>query len=550
MDRRTLLAVVLATLVLVGFQILYPQKPTPRTPEQAADRTPAATSIEAPPSSKESEAAHAIPTDFPATSDSLAAPLVLATDHYRALLTPQGGVLREWRLLGYTDAKEQPADLVAASDRGLFRLAIVGPEGVTDLSGISYHVEDHATDKGGATLVAHGSNGQTVRLRWSFPATGYDARLAVSIEGVDNTRGDKNLELAFLDGLPVLERTPQQDQMSAASSAMVGKQVIRHLRSHGGFGGCGGNPAPFEILEPGVVHWIGTESKYFLAAAIPDGAPDATTVFRRVRTGGPVEVAIRLPLSLDGPTERAFTVYAGPLDFHRLESYGVGLENAVQLGYRVFRPLTQLLLRFFQGVYHVIPNYGMVIIVLSVLLKVLFYPLTRKSLESMSQMQRLKPEIDRLSEKFKDDPQRRNQAMFELYKTHKVNPMGGCLPLLLQMPVFIGLYSVFSSAIELRKAPFALWITDLSAPDRVGAILGQPIHILPLLMAGTSLLQAKLTPSAPNQASMTYLMPLITTMIFYGLPSGLVLYWTVTNIIQIGQQVMMNRSVPKASAAA
>ena len=550
MDRRTLLAVVLATLVLVGFQILYPQKPTPRAPEQAADRTPAATSIEAPPSSKESEAAHAIPTDFPATSDSLAAPLVLATDHYRALLTPQGGVLREWRLLGYTDAKEQPADLVAASDRGLFRLAIVGPEGVTDLSGISYHVEDHATDKGGATLVAHGSNGQTVRLRWSFPATGYDARLAVSIEGVDNTRGDKNLELAFLDGLPVLERTPQQDQMSAASSAMVGKQVIRHLRSHGGFGGCGGNPAPFEILEPGVVHWIGTESKYFLAAAIPDGAPDATTVFRRVRTGGPVEVAIRLPLSLDGPTERAFTVYAGPLDFHRLESYGVGLENAVQLGYRVFRPLTQLLLRFFQGVYHVIPNYGMVIIVLSVLLKVLFYPLTRKSLESMSQMQRLKPEIDRLSEKFKDDPQRRNQAMFELYKTHKVNPMGGCLPLLLQMPVFIGLYSVFSSAIELRKAPFALWITDLSAPDRVGAILGQPIHILPLLMAGTSLLQAKLTPSAPNQASMTYLMPLITTMIFYGLPSGLVLYWTVTNIIQIGQQVMMNRSVPKASAAA
>lgn len=540
------MAVILATIVLVGFQLLYPQPNNrPSVPAPLAKEQPAATTQ------------LTAPTDVAAGQDGFdrsgasAAPVTVRRNDYEAVLSPTGGILREWRLRRYSDAKEQQADLVTSSAQGLFRLAVVAENRRIDLSDINYQVRGGTSDPAAATiLTAEGASGQHVELRWVFPDDSYAAELSVRLDGFDNSKGDLSLELAFPQGLPVLERTPQQDRLAFASAAMVGKQVIRHHQGHAGVAGCGGSSRPFESSEPGVVHWIGAESKYFLAAAMPEQTLDATAVFRRMENEGPIKVAVRVPLALDGPTERHFTIYAGPLEFQRLKSYGVGLENAVQLGYRIFRPLTQLLLQFFQGVYRFVPNYGLVIVVLSVLLKLLFYPLTRKSMESMSQMQRLKPEIDRLSEKFKDDPQRRNQAMFELYRKHKINPMGGCLPLLLQMPVFIGLYNVFGSAIELRKAPFFLWITDLSAPDRVGAILGQPIHILPLLMAGTSLLQAKLTPSAPNQASMTYLMPLVTTMIFYGLPSGLVLYWTVTNVIQIGQQILMNRSAAKTAISA
>lgn len=546
MDRRTLLAVILATIVLVGFQLLYPQPSTRQTAPAPTvkEATSASTQLTAPPDVEQLQ-------DGFDRSAAPAAPVTIRRNDYEAVLSPTGGILREWRLRHYTDANEQQADMVGSSALGLFRLAIVSENRRIDLSEINYQVRGGGSGPSPETvLTAQSDAGQLVELRWAFPDDGYAADLSVRLDGFDNSKGDLSLELAFPHGLPVLERTPQQDHLAFASAAMVGKQVIRHHQGRSGIAGCGGSSQPFEASEPGVVHWIGAESKYFLAAAMPEQSLDATAVFRRTENAGPIKVAVRVPLALDGPTERHFTVYAGPLEFQRLQKYGVGLENAVQLGYRIFRPLTQLLLQFFQGVYRFVPNYGLVIVVLSVLLKLLFYPLTRKSMESMSQMQRLKPEIDRLSEKFKDDPQRRNQAMFELYRKHKINPMGGCLPLLLQMPVFIGLYNVFSSAIELRKAPFLLWITDLSAPDRVGAILGQPIHILPLVMAGTSLLQAKLTPSAPNQASMTYLMPLVTTLIFYGLPSGLVLYWTVTNVIQIGQQILMNRSASKTAVGA
>lgn len=569
MDRRTLLAVILATLVLVGFQLLFPQQPAPRpanptgsaptgsgSPAEIATATPSRS--ESGGSGQTAAGADASAglgtrgfSNVLVPADSLGAPIVISTAEYSAQLSADGGILREWRLAKYTDAKEQPAELVAHQRRGLFRLAVVGPTTREELSEIAYAVEsDGSADGSASVLVAQDSAGRSVRLSYLFPRGQYEAQLKVELRGFDNHGADQSLELSFPDGLPTVEKIPNQDKMASAALALIGKDVSKHFSGHAGMMGCGGSLDPFETSHTGVVHWIATESKYFLAAALPEGAPDATTIFRRTTKGGPVGVAVRLPLALDGPTVRSFRIYAGPMEYSRLETYAAGLERAVDLGYRLFRPLTQLLLKFFQFVYTFIPNYGMVIIVLSVLLKVLFYPLTKKSLESMAQLQRLKPEIDRLTEKYKDDAQRRNQAMFELYRKHKVNPMGGCLPLLLQMPVFIGLYSVFNSSIELRKAPFLLWITDLSAPDKVGAILGTPIHILPILMAGTSILQAKLTPSTPNQAGMTYLMPLITTMIFYGLPSGLVLYWTVTNIIQIGQQILANRSVPKTLAAA
>jgi YidC/Oxa1 family membrane protein insertase len=180
-------------------------------------------------------------------------------------------------------------------------------------------------------------------------------------------------------------------------------------------------------------------------------------------------------------------------------------------------------------------NYGLDIIILAIFLKVILTPLTYKSQEQMKEMQKLQPEVKRLQQKYKDDKQALNREVMELYKRRKVNPVGGCLPMVLQMPIFFALYQAFLGAIELRHAPFILWIRDLSVKD--------PTYITPLLMGVTMLIQQKMTPTPadPQMKMMTAFMPIVFTFIFLNFPSGLVLYWLVTNVLSIGQQFYINK---------
>jgi YidC/Oxa1 family membrane protein insertase len=207
----------------------------------------------------------------------------------------------------------------------------------------------------------------------------------------------------------------------------------------------------------------------------------------------------------------------------------------------VIRPFSRLLMKFFEGVHHVVPNYGFEILILSILIRRVFYPLTKKSMDSMKRMQRLKPEIDRINEKYKDDAERRNRETLELYRKNRINPLGGCIPVLVQLPVLSGLYYVLANAVQLRKEPFVLWIRDLSAPDTVAHVAGFPVNVLPLIMAGTMVWQQKMTPTDPRQASLGYIMPIFMTFLFYSTPSGLVFYWTISNLMTALQQVWMNR---------
>jgi YidC/Oxa1 family membrane protein insertase len=174
--------------------------------------------------------------------------------------------------------------------------------------------------------------------------------------------------------------------------------------------------------------------------------------------------------------------------------------------------------------------------------RVVLHPLNMASMKSMRRMQKLQPEVEKIRAKYKSDPQAMNTAVMALYKEHKVNPAGGCLPLVLQMPLLLGLYQVLFNAIELRQAPFVAWIHDLSAPDSLFTIAGFPIRLLPILMAGSGLLQQKLTPTDPRQAPTMYLMNVLMLVFFYGLPSGLVLYWTVMNLLTALQQWLLLRS--------
>ncbi len=552
MDRRTLLAFVLLTLVLVLFQWLAPKAP-PRgvpgaapAPAEPSARTPAPGTSEGSSSGESPAGSKTLPGTIENTlvpPDSVEHPISVNGGVYQAVLNPVGGELSNWTLTQYTDAQDQPVDLVPDSGSGMFTWKLLLPQGTVDLARTRFQVARN-TEAGEEhdVLTARSPSGAVVRIAYLFPRDRYSTQVDVHVEGVSGEGGGGTLELSFAGGITYPEREARVDNISAAGVALLGSRYVKHT--------LGRNSGGWEEDESGVVHWAGVRSKYFLMAAVPASAPDGEVRLRRLPDSRTLQSSIRLPLNLAGPTDFKFTIYAGPMSYMTLESYGVGLEKAVDLGWRVLSPFTRLLLRFFRYVHTFIPNYGVVIIVLSVLSKLVFYPLTKKSVESMKQMQVLKPEIDRMNAKYKDDPQRRNQAMMELYKKNKVNPMGGCLPILIQMPVFFALYAVLNSSIELRKAPFIMWIRDLSSPDRVGSVAGFPIHVLPLVMAGTMIWQQKLTPTDPRQASLAYLMPIIMTFIFYPMPSGLVLYWTVNNIMTVGQQIWMNRNTVHQQLAA
>ncbi|MBN1232176.1 MAG: membrane protein insertase YidC [Candidatus Coatesbacteria bacterium] len=236
-----------------------------------------------------------------------------------------------------------------------------------------------------------------------------------------------------------------------------------------------------------------------------------------------------------------FKIFMGPADYNLLKKDYGEWYKVIDFGWPVIRNISPYLLKFMEFLYSFIPHYGWVIIIFSILMKFAFYPLTHKSMKSMAQMKEVQPKIDALKERYKNDPKKMQEETFKLYKEHGFNPMGGCLPLFVQMPVFFALYRVLSSSIELRQAGF-LWIKDLSSPDilfNFGVTLplvGSEFHLLPLLMGLTMFWQQKMTITDPKQKMMVYFMPVFMTFIFYSIPSGLVLYWFVNSILSLGEQ--------------
>ncbi|RLC33234.1 MAG: membrane protein insertase YidC, partial [Deltaproteobacteria bacterium] len=296
----------------------------------------------------------------------------------------------------------------------------------------------------------------------------------------------------------------------------------------------------------GKINWIALQDRYFLGSVIPEKMDDA-----RVRIlqheGGLLESRLITEMKNINPGQAkrfVFDIYFGPKSMKVLKGMNNGLDKAVNFG--MFDILAKPCLWLMNFLYGFIPNYGIAIIILTVITKLLLWPLGNKSYRSMGEMKKIQPLMAELREKYKDDKKRMNQELMSLYKVYKINPMGGCLPMVVQIPVFFALYRMLYQAIELRHAPFFLWINDLSAPDRLMhfdfsiPFMEPPygIPVLTIVMGATMFLQQKLTPSPgdPAQAKMMMFMPIIFTVIFINFSSGLVLYWLINNILSIAQQ--------------
>ena len=234
----------------------------------------------------------------------------------------------------------------------------------------------------------------------------------------------------------------------------------------------------------------------------------------------------------------------------RLEAIGAEMVRSVDLGWSWVQPLTRFFSLLLKMMYSAIPNYGVAIILLTILVRVVTAPLTIKQMRSMERMRALSPKLKELQEKHKDNKQKQSEATMALYKSEGVNPLGGCLPMILQFPVFIGLFYALRSTIQLRQSPFFGWIDDLSAPESLFDLpgLGIPVRVLPLVMGATMVLQQKITPmqADPAQARMMMtIMPIMMTFVFYQFPSGLVLYWMVSNVLAISHQLWIGRGMRK-----
>jgi YidC/Oxa1 family membrane protein insertase len=291
----------------------------------------------------------------------------------------------------------------------------------------------------------------------------------------------------------------------------------------------------------GQMSWAGYAEHYFLTAFVPEKREALKLVASASDGSG------HATLWTSGPaTTLHYGLYLGPKGMDELTKAGNDLAQAIDLGWFWFiaRPLLWALLLIERAV----GNYGWAIILLTAAVRVLFYPVNKKQIEAMKGMQVIQPEVKKIQERYADDREKMNLEMMELYRRHKVNPLAGCLPMLLQLPVFVGLYNVLLQAIELRHAPFLGWMNDLSQPDRLGTlaipfVTPPGIPVLTLLMGASMILQQKMTPSTadPAQQRIMMIMPVVFTVMFVNFPAGLVLYWLFNNVLSIGQQWLSNR---------
>ena len=375
-----------------------------------------------------------------------------------------------------------------------------------------------------------------IKKRLTFYPNTYKIGLDIIFDQPDRYISRAQYSLVWPGGLPPTEKNLKDDYTHFQGYAYLGDELLDPSAKDGD---------PNEEKQTGNTRWTATKTKYFIAAIIPEKVGVGAVVRGIVDEKRPVfTTELRQNTSNGG----RFDIYIGPLEYNRIRALGVDLEKTMSLGWAPIRPLGRLVTWSLSKMYAVIPNYGLVVILFAFLVKILLNPLTKKQFSSTKKMQALQPQIKIIKEKFKNDPKKLNKAQTDLFKQEGVNPLGGCLPMLFQMPILIAFFTVFRSTIEFRGAPFFGWITDLSAPDTLLTIAGFPINVLPFLMGITMFLQQKLM-AAPDsggqQKMMMYFMNVFFLFLFYTFPSGLNLYYSVFNILSIVQQKYLTPSPTK-----
>lgn len=527
--NRTLIAMALIVLVFLGFNYLMPRQPAP-APKPAAetDAAPQSASISTP----AAEAEPAAPAPRPETAGFVPVRLVtLAGNGFEAGFTSLGGDLVSYTLTGFKGTDKKPVQLIPDEGHALGCELVVDGKPL-DLTPVAFRVTEQTEQA--VAFTAQLDNGTVVTKRYSLVPgrSGFDLAVGLNVPGKVDL--GKNYTVAWGCGLNTTERDVKLDHNEFAAVSMLGKEFVSDK--------LGKLSKEHESIDGNIV-FSGVRTKYFLAAIVPDTGKAVS-----LRTGvipGTERVTTRLSITAGRNANDRFRVYIGPITPAALKAVDPELERVSDTGWGPIKPISRGILWLILWLHRYISNYGLVIIVFSALTKVVFFPLTFAGLKSMRHMQQIQPKLKKIQEQLKSDPGRMNQETMALYKKYGVNPFAGCLPLLIQMPIFFALYGVLANTIELRNSPFLWWIDDLSQPDaliRLGFKLPlfgwEVIGLLPVLMGIAMFFQQKMTTVDPKMKMMVYLMPAMMVFVFMNMPAGLVLYWLVNNILSIGEQYL------------
>ena len=517
-------------------------QPKPVAGEQAAATV--ASDAPKPSASLQAGAATATPsTDVPAVAS--AETFTVTTDLVKATVSSQGGDLVKLELLKYKDHEDKEKTFVLFDDLHKYNAqsGLIG-EGLPTHRSVFKRVA-------GPTELADGANELKVRLE-AAAANGVKVAKVLTFK-----RGSYVVDVAWeiANGsdkaiAPHAYFQLQRDDVKpAGETKMVSTFTGPAVYTEGDkyqkidFSNIAENKAKFaKNADNG---WLAMVQHYFVAAWVPKDKTQREYYMRKLEGGNLFQAGLIVPVAEIAPgakAETAVTLYAGPQEQSALKQIATGLDLVVDYGWLtvVAAPIFWAL----QAIHSLVGNWGWAIVVLTIAIKAVFFPLSAASYKSMAKMRTVTPRLQQLKERYADDKQRLNQEMMKLYQTEKINPLGGCLPILVQIPVFIALYWVLLGAVEMRDAPWILWIKDLASAD--------PYFILPVIMMVSMFIQTKLNPTPPDpiQAKVMMMMPLVFGVMFFWFPAGLVLYWVVNNVLSIAQQWQITRMIETGGKAA
>ncbi len=560
-QKRLVLAVVLSIVVLVGYQYLFVKPPEPNTlPQenqtQTTDQAPAG----------QVQEKNAVVSDYQAQPS--VAPAVqqqvlpkkkefriitVSTPLYNIAISEYGAAVKSLELKNYkaTNEADSPQKQMVSQDLevGTLTFELEG-QSIPGLGEAVFSADIDIPE----TSVQTGS--KSIEFVWA-------TQDGIIVKKVFTFMADSYMidcDIVFQNGSTMA----LNDALAVSARGFYDDEVKK--RSRFAFEGPVGRiDGEYETIKPdkiedkntysGKIDWAGYTDRYFMTAIMPKIADGDVPIDGRLKLDSSNQVVTnsyvqKMERLLPGKQSvYSFTFFMGPKSHKVLGGYDNSLKNVINFGF--FNVIAKPLLIVMNIIHDYIPNYGVAIILLTVLIKLIFWPLGTKSYKSMNEMKKVQPLQAEIREKYKNDKQRMNKEIMALYKTYKVNPAGGCLPMLVQMPIFFALYRMLYQAIELRHAPFFGWVTDLSAPDRLFnfdftiPMMQAPYGIpaMTLIMGASFFLQQKMTPTAgdPMQAKMMMLMPIFMTVLFINFPSGLVLYMFVNNIISMGQQYYIQK---------
>ena len=532
MEKRLLLAIVLSFLVIFLYQLVFVKKlPIEETTPEAIVEAEKSPDLNPPP--KEVSSPEVIEKkDFQPTADDKQRQIIIDTPLYRAAWSNKGALLKSWMLKEFLDENKEDLELISPSASGVdkypFMLSTEDPQFDSVINDAFYTASPSSLElKEGQTgelrFLYADDRGNKVEKTFTFIGGKYEFDIQIQV-----WKNGEKIEPRLIWG-PSFGRpssTLQKKRFMGgkgiaiySANKVFRQEEMKYKPEQNAFN---------------FVTWAAYEDNYFAVLFLTSGQKTSAVFLKEDE-----EQVSHFFLSLNYPQK----AYIGPKEIDALNEFGSDAKKLIKFGFFGF--IAEILLKAIRSIHSVFPNWGFSIIILTLLIKIIFFPLTYSSTKSMSKMQELQPKIKALRAKYKkakqDIGQRRkmNEEIMKLYKEQGINPAGGCLPILIQLPIFWGFFRLLSISLEFRHSPFILWISDLSVKD--------PYYVTPILMGATQLISQKMTPTSadPSQQKMMLIRPVVMTIFFMNFQSGLVLYWLTNNVLQIGQQYIMNRIIHK-----